>query len=322
MDTQRQAAALRQPAVRSHRRPETRLEGKRAGIVDGHDTKGDELVSQGRDEPFVAILRRARDAVGDEPGGGLVEDAGRRAFVVAADEPARRIGRFAIDPGDLERRAAHPQRVMVVSPQGNPSARRDPIEIAGCRPAPPAIRVPAMTLDPVTLGQATIGRGDEGQPVVNASARLEIDLLEGDPAVGQVEVGVGQARNRHLVGVELVADRERVGPCLELDRRAGKGHPSVLDPDGLNPAEPGFARERGDPAGDEGIERHRLSSAVRRGGSPARAGRGPRPTREQGPPGPSDRRDGRSASPRPGPTSLPHRGTHRRQSPRRPGSAS
>ena len=55
-------------------------------------------------------------------------------------------------------------------------------------------------------------------------------------------MGVGQARDRDLVGLQLDPERVRVGPRLELDRGAGEGDPAVADPDRLDPAEPATRR--------------------------------------------------------------------------------
>jgi hypothetical protein len=49
----------------------------------------------------------------------------------------------------------------------------------------------------------------------------------------------------------------RVGPRLEIDRRAGEGDPAVRDPDRLDPAEAARTREGRDPAAaDEDVERN------------------------------------------------------------------
>ena len=87
--------------------------------------------------------------------------------------------------------------------------------------------------------------------------------------LGEMEVRVGQARDRHLVGLEGEPPRERVGARLEGDLGAGEGDPPVADADRLDPAEAARPAERGDAAGDQGVERHALSRGRR--GRPDRA---------------------------------------------------
>ncbi len=101
-----------------------------------------------------------------------------------------------------------------------------------------------------------MGSADQRQAVVERLNLRQVDALEGDPAIGEMEVGIGQARDRDLVRVELEADGERVGPGLELDRRTRKRDAAAGDADRLDPAEPRVAGERRDPTGDERLEGH------------------------------------------------------------------
>ena len=76
-------------------------------------------------------------------------------------------------------------------------------------------------------GRASPAAADRGQAAVERRGLRQVDLVAGDAALGEVEMGVGQARDRDLVGVELEPDGERVGPRLELDRRAGERDAAV-----------------------------------------------------------------------------------------------
>ena len=60
--------------------------------------------------------------------------------------------------------------------------------------------------------------------------------------LGEMEVRVGQAGDRHLIGGEGDPSGERVGPCLELHLRAGERDPTIADPDRLDPPEAGPSR--------------------------------------------------------------------------------
>src|SRR5436190_18838766 len=81
-----------------------------------------------------------------------------------------------------------------------------------------------------------------------------------------MEVGVGQSGNDDLVWIQLDPKGVRVCARLELDRGAGKGHSSVRDADGLDPAEALLAGEGRDPAaGDQRVERHQWPAQKRSG---------------------------------------------------------
>ena len=256
VDAERQPAARREAAVGLDPAPESLLHRQRARVMDRHDPELDEPLGQRGDEPVVALVAGARDVIRDEAGRRLVEHPGRIALVVAPDEAAGRIVCVSRNGGRDEGRTAGPERMMVVGPQRHPPPRRDPLEVVGRRPAAPAIGVPAVTLDPVVGGEPVVGGADQRQALVERLNLREVDALESDPALGEVEVRIGQARDRDLVRVELEADGERVGPRLELDRRTGKRDAAAGDADRLDPAEPRVAGERRDPPGDKRLERH------------------------------------------------------------------
>jgi len=81
-------------------------------------------------------------------------------------------------------------------------------------------------------------------------------VLGGGRRLEEMEVRVGQTRNRDLARLQLDPEGVRVGPRLELHGAAGEGDPATPDPDGLDPAEPVVPRKGRDPAADERIERH------------------------------------------------------------------
>ena len=230
VDPERELAALVERAVRGDARAQPLLERQGAGIVDRDDAEPHEVRGERGDESLVALRRELRGVDRHESGGGLVEDAGRLAGVVAPDQAAvgvRRVaGRCRQSASDA---LARPERVVVVGPDRDAPAGHDGLEVVGRRPAPEAVRVPAVALDPLpSVAAGFAGRPDRPRAPSGSDGDLrQVDLLAGDPALGEVEVGVGQARDRDLVGVELEPDRERVGPGLELDRRPGERDPAA-----------------------------------------------------------------------------------------------
>ena len=169
------------------------------------------------------------------------------------------------------------QRVMVVRPEDDPAAGGDRLDVVGRRPASPSVGVPAVPVDPrVGVRERRVRRPDRRHPVGERRDRREVDLPERVRGLGEVEVGVGEARDRHLVRFQVEPSRERVGAGLQRHLGAGEGDPPVADADGLDPAEPAGAAERGDTAGDQRVEGHALSRGRREsagvGASPAVGG--------------------------------------------------
>ena len=128
------------------------------------------------------------------------------------------------------------------------------------------------------IGQRRVGGPDPLQALGERRGVGQVDLAGRGRGAREVEMRVGEARDRDLVGLEGDPLGERVGPRLEVDLRPGERHPPVADPDRLDPAEPVVAGERRDPAGDQGVERHGVRVVGRRGAPPARRGRGRRPS--------------------------------------------
>src|SRR5260221_7766459 len=84
-------------------------------------------------------------------------------------------------------------------------------------------------------------------------------------------MGVDQARDGDLAGLELEALGMGIGSRLEVDRGTGERDLAGRDPDRLDPAEPGVAGERGDPACDERVEWHQPPPSSQPSGSATRA---------------------------------------------------
>ena len=106
---------------------------------------------------------------------------------------------------------------MVVRPERGTTARRDRLKIVGCRPAAPAIDVPAVTLEPgAGVAGGRVRGADAGQAVVERRGIGQVDLARGVAAPREVQVRVGEARDRHLVGLERDPLGERVGARLEV----------------------------------------------------------------------------------------------------------
>ena len=91
---------------------------------------------------------------------------------------------------------------------------------------------------------------------------------------------VGQPGDADLVGLQRDPLGERIGARLEVDLGTGEGDPAVADPDRLDPAEAAVAGERRDPAGDQGVERHRVrpSGSASSAASPSRSSPAPSPS--------------------------------------------
>ena len=152
---------------------------------------------------------------------------------------------------------------MIVRPERGAPARGDRLDVVGRWPAAPAIHVPAVTLEPgVRIARRRVRGADPGQPLDQGGSIGQVDVARRVGRAGEMEVRVGEARDRHLVGLERDPLGEWVGSRLERDLGAGEGDPPVADADGLDPAEPALARERGDPPGDEHVQRHRSGFRV------------------------------------------------------------
>src|SRR3989304_3968115 len=112
-------------------------------------------------------------------------------------------------------------------------------------PRPPSRRPMAA---PRARGQLGVPGGEDSQPVLEGRGVGQVDVLGGDRRVDQVEVGVHEAGDRDLAGLQLDAQGVRVGPRLELDGAAGEGDATAANADRLDPAEAVFAGERRGPA--------------------------------------------------------------------------
>ena len=199
----------------------------------------------------------------DEPGGRLVEHALRLTVGLTPDQPTGGIRGATIDAAGQQRRVAGQERVVVVGPERGATARRRALDVRGGRPAAPAIRIPAVALEPrLRVRQPPVRVADSRQALLERGGVGEIDLPACHRALGEVEVGVGEAGNGHLVGFEDDPLGMRIGPCLEVHLRPGKGDPAVADSDRLDPAEAGVAGQRGDASGDQRVERHETSLRV------------------------------------------------------------
>ena len=217
------------------------LERQPARIVDGDDAQADEVAGELPDQRLVALERRRRHVAGHEPGRRFVEDAARLAGVVATDEAAVRVDACRASIAAVASAARLTQ-----------SEWWSWAQIATCRPGTTASRSSAVGQRPnrsgsqpwpsiqrSPSGRASPRRPDRGEGRRERRDLRQVDLVAGDAALGEVEMGVGQARDRDLVGVQLEPDGERVGPRLELDRRAGERDATAADPDRLDPAEAG-----------------------------------------------------------------------------------
>ena len=117
---------------------------------------------------------------------------------------------------------------------------RDPLEVVGRRPATPAVRVPAVALEPrvrVAASRAWAAR-TAAIPSSSVAALEQVDLPAAQRRLGEVEMRVGQPGDRDLVRLEVRS--ARVCGSARVSRSTsepGEGDPAVADPDRLDPAE-------------------------------------------------------------------------------------
>ena len=104
---------------------------------------------------------------------------------------------------------------------------------------------------------------DEVETVVQRGHPRQVDLPTHEGRLGEMEMRIGQPGDRDLIGRELDPLRERVGPGLQPHLGPGERDPSIADPHRLHPAEAGLARQGGDPACHEHVERQRSGLRVR-----------------------------------------------------------
>lgn len=103
--------------------------------------------------------------------------------------------------------------------------------------------------------------GDCGQTGGEGRPGGEVELGGGPGGVDQVEVGVGEPRDEHLVRSELEAPGPSPGEHLDLRAGSGGDDPAAADGDRLDPP-PAGPGERGDPTPDDEICPARRRSAV------------------------------------------------------------
>ena len=222
-------AALVERADRRRSRRRGPPERQPARVVDGDDAQADEVAARA---PGSASRALERSAAGTWP---VTSRAAVSWRTPLGSPPAsRRIGRrpgrgVPADAGGGERRAADPERVVVVGPERDAPARRDRLEVVRGRPAAPAGRGPSRgpRASARRLGAGPRRRRSRRGPPRASATCDRSTWSRAIAALGEVEMGVGQARDRDLVGVQLEPDGVRVGPRLELDRRAGERDAAV-----------------------------------------------------------------------------------------------
>ena len=69
-------------------------------------------------------------------------------------------------------------------------------------PPAPAIRTPAVTLQPLPGAEPFVRGADPGQCLVQRRRVGEVDPVDVEGRFGEVQVGVGQARDGNLGGFE------------------------------------------------------------------------------------------------------------------------
>ena len=211
-------------------------------------------VASGTSASAIDAGGRARDALGHEARGPLVQDARRASGRVPPDHAARGIGAALVDAGRDERRGAGDERVVVVGPERDQPARGGAVEVVGGGPSAEGVRVPPSPFDPGVevagrAGVVRVGRrADPAHELVDRRAPVEVHPRPLQRGVGQVQVGVGQPGDRHLVIAELQAARPGTGQARDVVRAPGGHHAAPSNRDRLGPRGPVRPRERRDPA--------------------------------------------------------------------------
>ncbi len=269
VDPERQVVALIERAVR--RDPQAQAVLEREGARDrgrrrprAGPGRGPAGRSPPRRPPRRPAGRDRRRAAPPTRGG----RPSARPSAIAPDDPARRIGRPLVDPGDRERPRGWPTARGGRGPRGRPRARVRPARGRLRSARRPSGRCASRGPGASASGSsaASWAAAIAARPSSSVAVAGQVDPVQRQSALGQVEVGVRQPWDRDLVGIELDPSRVGVGPRLEVDRRSGEGDPAIRDPDGVDPAEPAVARERGDPAAaDQQVERHQRWSQKRSG---------------------------------------------------------
>ena len=148
---------------------------------------------------------------------------------------------MAVTPAAVERGGGSPRARGGRAPRGRPAGRARPPR--GRRPSASAPQRPASQPPPlepgVGVGQALVAPPGSAPARPRASARdPQVELGGRDGGIGQVEVGVGQARDRDLVGRErrAVACSGPARPSTSASPTRGDD-PAALDRDRLDEAE-------------------------------------------------------------------------------------
>ena len=309
------------------RRPGTTSRGPGPGRAPpgswhGDDAEREQLAARPRrSPPSSSSARDRRDVTRDEPGGGLVQDALGRAVGVAPDDAAGRVGRRRVEPGRSRARRGWPAGRGGRAPRtrhrrpgrdasrgrrrsaSGPSDRSPSRGPRARRPDRPPPRAPRRS----GPGPRRASRRRSGRP--GGSRR---------PRLGEMQVRVGQARDRDLVGLERDPLGERVGARLERRPRSRRTRSARR---GCRSPRP--SRSRASPARvairpvmsmSSGMgQACRVGAAARRG----RRGRGRRPSPSASATRALTAHRCPTGSARPGPRSLRRRGT-RRPAPARP----
>ncbi len=152
-------ACLGKMRIRRERPTQVRVVDDPARIVDRHYSQCQQVVRDPDDRRFEIGHGHVRDVDRNERARALEQDALGFAVGGTADDTAGWIGRRAIDGGDGQRGSTREQGMMVVCPQRASASRCDALEVDGSRPATPAVRIPAVPLEPRVGGAQGSVRG-------------------------------------------------------------------------------------------------------------------------------------------------------------------
>ena len=184
-----------------------------------------------RDASSISSTRRAHVAVAEGPRRVLAQDA------ALLDHSSRHLERPV---GALERRAVHPERVVVLRHQRHRQVRHGAVErLAGRRLGPVAL-APAEAAQPAALRDASPRLHHAVERLLQRAHALEPRLPQPERPGREVHVRVGEA-GQHAALAQL--DHPGAGLVVVHDPRAANGQP---------PHDGGSRVERSDrPAGEQ-----------------------------------------------------------------------
>ena len=196
---------------------------------------------------------------------------------VALDPAVFRIGRVAVDPGELERPAVDPGGMAVAVREDGRPIGDDPIEVLAARRAVLEIgHVPAAADDPWEIRVRRGVGSDRRQDAVPAARLANVALELIDPAADRMDVGVLEAGQEEPAR-QVDDPRLRADVFSDLGRGPDRDDPLASDGDGCGP------RLRGVDGMDVAAGEHEVGGTPGMRHRPRMTSRATRPLDRRGP---------------------------------------